>query len=1115
MNWLDAFFIAPQEQQNYITGSYDYTLVTLSVIVAAVASFIALHFASMAQSMLVERQRHIAVITGACIMAAGVWSMHFVGMLAHDIGGHVGYDLTLTFVSVIPSLIATYITLKILMKARLTFWQLVYGSLIVGAGIGMMHYTGMEAMEMEAKLQYVPTWFFASIVVAVVLAFVALSVRYYLSQFTQNLSANLINAISAIIMGIAISGMHYTGMAGARFSDIDVTVIHQAMNQEHQQLSYIVAFTTLIISALAATIASQLRYRQLLVEKTSNERRLQTMMNTAVDGIFTIDSNGIIQDFNQSATDIFGWQPSDIIGQSFFRLVPDEAIEEFRGYLLNFQKTGQTQISGQAREVFAKHKDGHIFPVRLGLGHIQLKEQDSMFVSFVTDISERWEMQEKLRKSEAQYSSLIKNIPGASFRCLLDEQWTAVLVSDAIFDLCGWHPEDFYQGRIHFYDLIHPDDVEKTDQAVAQALESKSNYTVEFRWKHRAGHYIWVLENGSVIWEDDKPLWIDGLILDISERVQMEHNLIEAKEAAELSAESKARFLANMSHEIRTPMNAIIGFTDILNDADSLSVEDKKHLKTISQSARSLMHLLNDVLDSAKLEKDKLELDESAFHLTRLVDSVVSTLWLQAKNKGLYLNFEIPSDIHPSYIGDEGRLRQVLINLVGNAIKFTEKGGVKLSVSSNPQQQLRFVIEDTGIGMDASTLAQVFEPFSQADASMSRRFGGTGLGTTISKQLVELMGGELYAKSELGVGSVFYFELPLQKTDVVIEPVSEGKPLSLPPQTVLIADDIEQNLTLLTLLLERQHHKTVQAENGEHALALVKEIRPDIVLMDLQMPVMDGFTATKLIRDYEAENDLSPTPVVALTASVLSEDKMEAKRAGMNGFAHKPVDIHALTREMAKVLGISIADDDIEPETVVDDHSGQINLQQGLDLWGSHATYVEELSRFLNQHADLPAQLLNLAAASDFAALKADSHRLKGLSGNLGLTAIYQISISLEQQAGNSDSEQCSEEIKALQEAMSALALEVKALAELHQLEQTTSRQSQTLTESDTLDLVEQLSTLTGLGEMDESMVDKLVNGIKADLHSLAQGLQNALDEFDFVTAQHHLDSIKQQLTKG
>lgn len=1116
MDWLDNFFIAPGEQLEQISGSYNYTLVALSVVIAAVASFIALHFASMTRFIHIEKHRHIAVIAGATIMAGGVWSMHFVGMLAYDMGIHVGYNVTLTFISILPSLIASYITLRILLRSSLTIWQLIISSVSVGAGIGLMHYTGMAAMEMEADLRYVPSWFAASIIVAVILAFVALSFRYYLTLFWQSLSSNTVNAISAVIMGVAISGMHYTGIGAAKFIPVSAYPVSHTMSNEHLQLSYIVAFTTLLISVLAAAIASQLRYRQLLLEKTNNERRLQTMMDTAVDGILTIDTNGLVQDFNQSATKILGWQPAEIIGRSFFTLVPDDAVDEYKAYLFGFQKTGKTQLSGQAREVFAKHKNGHVFPIRLGVGHIQTEQLGSMFVGFVTDISERWKIEEKLRKSEEQYSSLIKNIPGASFRCLLDEYWTAKLVSDGIRELSGWEPEDFYNGRIQFSDLIHPEDVEVTNQAVQNALNRRSNYTVEYRMKHKDGYFVWVLENGSIVWSEDIPQWIDGLILDISERVEMEDVLRKAKEKAELSAESKARFLANMSHEIRTPMNAIIGFTDILIDADDVSDGTMEHLKTISQSARSLLHLLNDVLDSAKLEKNKLELDEISFDLTRLIDAVISTLWLQAKNKGLYLNFDIDDNIHPAYLGDENRLRQVLMNIVGNAIKFTETGGVTLSVTVKSEQRISFTIEDTGIGMDKVTLEQVFEPFSQADASMSRRFGGTGLGTTIAKQLVELMGGHLRVESEVGKGSCFSFELPLKGTQAQLESVTQtSEKVDIPPQRVLIADDIEQNLTLLSLLLKRHRHQVYVAENGEQAIQQFKDIHPDIVLMDLQMPVMDGFTATKLIRDYESEHELEPTPVVALTASVLSEDRLEAKLSGMDGFANKPIDIHALTLEMARVLHIQIqTEKKLVTETAHEGSlSAHLDMTQGAALWGNQSSYIQELRRFLDNHAQVVQQLTALCLQTDWSELRAQVHRLKGLSGNLSLKSVFACVTKLEEHIIEQNKKLIQSEIHTLETALADLSGEVGTLAKTHNVSFRVKQAAGTMSTGETLELVETLSELTTRGELDEEMLVKLIGGINGDLHSVAQEVKSAIDNFDFTAAQLHLDTIKHQLT--
>ncbi|EGL53036.1 multi-sensor hybrid histidine kinase [Methylophaga aminisulfidivorans MP] len=1115
---LDNFFVTSAPQQSLIVGSYDLFLVILSIILATTASFVALHFASMTKVIQNNHHRHIAIIAGASIFAGGVWSMHFVGMLAYEMSEQATYNIPLTLISILPSLIASYITLRMLVNPAMTLWQLIISSLSVGAGIGMMHYVGMEAMEMDADLRYVPSWFFASIIVAVVLAFIALSARHYLTKFWKQHSVHLINIISALVMGLAISGMHYTGMAAARFIMSDDTLMPHRITEDHVQLSYVITSITLLLIALAITIASQLRYRQLLTEKTISELRLKTTLETAVDGIITIDEKGTIQDFNPSASVIFGWKNTEIIGRPFFVLVPDDAKHEYQEYLFNFHNTGKTQLTGQAREVFAKHKDGHTFPIRLGVGRVEVKDVGSMFVGFATDISQRWEIEEKLRKSEEQYSSLIRNIPGASFRCLLDEYWSVIFVSDAIFDISGWTAKDFYEKRIHLSELIHHDDVALTNDVVQSALESKTSYSVEFRWKHKDGHYIWVFEKGSIIYENNNPVWIDGLILDITQRVAMEDDLRQAKERAELSAESKARFMANMSHEIRTPMNAIIGFSDLLLDAKDINDNNKKHLQTISQSARSLLHLLNDILDSAKLEKNKLELEESTFDLTRLIDSVISTLWLQAKNKNLYLNCSIPDDIHTTYLGDENRIRQVLYNIIGNAVKFTENGGVTVSVFPIAESTLRFTVEDTGIGMDEAILNTIFEPFAQADASMSRRFGGTGLGTTISKQLVDLMGGELNASSEAGIGSTFFFDLPLQKTDDIIDTTLENQSLSIPPKTVLIADDISQNLTLLSLLLERQNHTVITAVNGEDAFHQYITNKPDIILMDLQMPVMDGFTATRKIREYESAQRLQPIPVVALTASVLSEDRLQAANAGMNGFSHKPIDIQLLTAEMARVLGIEPDFISIAPEKhhIDENKFTQISTDKALTLWGSYSVYLAELARFIKEYSDVSKQLAELNETSNYSELKKLAHKLKGVSGNLGLMKIHQSTSLIENKSNNENKVEIAAEIAKLDKAFSTLSKEEKRIkASLADSDSDRTLASPVhLGHDSILALVDELIELSEHGELNEDKVDELVNGVEADLHGLALDIKKSVLDFDFLVAQKHLSAIKQHITK-
>ena len=1117
MQWLSSFFIFQVDPSQIAVGSYNYQLVVLSIFLASSASFFALHFASVAQHIVIEKYKTIALTSGSFIMAGGIWSMHFVGMLAFNMGHSVSYDPLLTALSLIPAIWASYVTLKRLINSDLNIWQLLTSGVFVGSGIGAMHYIGMEAMQMTMQLKYDPIWFFASIVIAIALAFIALSTHYYVRKTWSNLGSKWVSCISALIMGAAISGMHYAGMAGARFIASGDEMIPHMQDTSNDYLSLVVAIITLLLSILAVNVASQLRYRQLLLEKTASEQRLKTTLDTAVDGIITVNSYGIIKEFNNAAINIFGWQEQEIIGQPFGVLFSPEYTDEYSASLEHFRNTGESQLTGKDREILAVHKDGHIFPIRLGVGRVDLLNEETLFVGFISDISARKSLEESIKKSEQQYSSLIRNIPGASFRCLMNEHWTTIFISDAIYDITGWKTDDFYQEAISLGQLLHPDDLDTVSATISEAEKEYKSYEIEYRLKHKNGHYVWVLENGSVIYnENGEAEWIDGVILDISQRVKMEDELRLAKKKAEESAESKASFLANMSHEIRTPMNSIIGFSDILLEAD-ISGESKQHLATISKAARSLLHLLNDILDSAKLEKSKLELDIRPFLLANMVDTVISTLWLQARTKGLELNFHIEPNVANSYLGAEDRIRQVLMNILGNAIKFTEKGNVTLTISKLTNEDLRFTIEDTGIGIHQERLEHIFDPFTQADASMSRRFGGTGLGTSISKQLVNLMGGEIFVRSELGKGSCFHFDLPLQESETQPELESAQMP-TISPKRILLADDIEQNLTLLTLLLKRYGHAIFIAHDGITAVEQFKEIKPDIILMDIQMPNMDGLTATQIIRSYEKEQSLAHTPIIALTANVLMEDKLDAQQAGMNGFANKPIDIQALIAEMARVLNET-------PTTLHADQvhnissnrqDQQIHMQKGLSLWRDLSVYLSELAIFTEQNSDLSKRLSAHLSAHDFTQLYTLAHAIKGTSSNLALITISKILATIERAAQDQNEQLCRNSINTLEIVFPLLLSELQELIEneTNRAESKSQDDSGILTETQLLSLLETLIMAVESYEVDDDTINSLISGSPKHLKSQAVDIGESISNFNFEKAIETISAFKEQLIK-
>ncbi len=423
---------------------------------------------------------------------------------------------------------------------------------------------------------------------------------------------------------------------------------------------------------------------------------------------------------------------------------------------------------------------------------------------------------------------------------------------------------------------------------------------------------------------DDESFFV-AFISDLSQRVAMENELRHARDKAERAAKVKEMFLASMSHEIRTPMNAVIGFSDILLKDKSFQGLQQKHLNTINSSARSLLHLLDDILDTAKLEQGKVELSLVNFSLKEEIGQLISTLWVQADAKGLDLISNCSAALEDYYYGAPDKLRQILTNLIGNAIKFTERGQVILSVRPSDDNRVYFEVTDTGIGIPADRLESIFTPYNQADSSVSRRFGGTGLGTTISKQLVELMGGRIQVNSEPGVGSQFYFDIPLQAGSKVEVQTTENVS-RLPALTILVADDAPFNLDLMEAILQEQGHSMIRACDGLEAVKLFRSRQPDLILMDIQMPNLDGLDASKQIRSIEAQQALAATPIIALTAGVFAQNRDAAIEAGMDGFVNKPVDAPTLNREMARVINADKdADTSLSAKLIV----GQSSLNPG------------------------------------------------------------------------------------------------------------------------------------------------------------------------------------------
>jgi PAS domain S-box-containing protein len=409
-------------------------------------------------------------------------------------------------------------------------------------------------------------------------------------------------------------------------------------------------------------------------------------------------------------------------------------------------------------------------------------------------------------------------------------------------------------------------------------------------------------ENGQVI-------ALIGVTRDISERRRMEQELQSAKEEAERANLMKSRFLANMSHEIRTPMNAIIGFSE-LGQEIAPAGDAADYFRHIHQAAENLLGIINDILDFSKVEAGELQVESLPFVLRDLLANVASLIQPKAEAKGLAWQVEVTGDVGKAYRGDPLRLHQVLLNFLSNAVKFTERGQITLQVDggerSNGRSWLRFLVQDTGIGIAKADLDRLFLPFSQADASITRRYGGTGLGLAICRQLVALMGGSIEVDSQPGVGSRFGFTLPLEKLNAALPEAQEASPAPAPSRPplqglrVLLVDDNDINRLVAHKILDRMGMLVDEAGNGQEALAHLEAQAYDLVLMDVQMPVLDGLEATRRIR---ADGRWPELPVIAVTAHAMADEIQRCHQAGMNDHIAKPINAEALARVMERWLG--------------------------------------------------------------------------------------------------------------------------------------------------------------------------------------------------------------------
>ena len=722
-------------------GTYNAWLVAASYCIASLASFTAFSIVDRIKATRLEQHRTLWYVAGMVTLGAGIWAMHFTGMLAYTVHGESSYDIPLTILSIFPAIVGSGFALSYQVSGDSGFWKLQYNALLMALGIAVMHFTGMEAMRMNAVLRYDIGLFMLAIGVGHILACISLGVRG-VGVINRN-GIKWAKIFSSVIMGGCVTAIHYTAMASTRMYDVGAVHSVDGLGFNSFYLAEIIIVLISLILFCAIILTRVDRWRQ-QIKDTLRETvsREKAIFESVAEGVIVLDDKGMIELANPAAYGMFGYEPGSLVGQRLDALIPG----------LN-----------EASEV-------HFNDLSSDYGLVGLKHNGDAF---------------------------------------------PVAVSCSKFE---------NEGYFHHSYVLR--DITKEKKAKEALIEQQ----------------------------------------------KIAYQFAEDAEAANLA---KSQFLANMSHEIRTPMNGVIGMTSLLLDTE-LNEEQVDYAVTIKGSGDAMLKIINDILDYSKIESGMMELEREPFDLHECIESAVDMVALQAIEKGLAFSFLVEDTVPKFVIGDVTRIRQIMLNLVNNAIKFTKSGEVYVAVSGRPlrdgenMHELQFSVRDTGIGIQQDQVGLLFKSFTQLDASNTRKYGGTGLGLAISKELCEAMGGRIWVESEgiEGKGSTFHFTIHAPLHGEIHESNQEVGHILLENKRVLIVEGDKTNVYVLEHLLNRYGLEFQSAYSVDEAKQLLAENEFDVAIIDSRFVQVDPPNGERTILSRLSIKGVSVVLMCALGSSI-------------------------------------------------------------------------------------------------------------------------------------------------------------------------------------------------------------------------------------------------------